>query len=279
MKTFIVKSREKLSEFLIRSYRGGLSYGRFSSLLKNKDVKINGKRVNKDCFLSENDVVDCYFDCNIEKPYSVVFKDDNILAVYKKKGVFSEELYEELKSDFEKVYFCHRLDANTDGLMFFALNEQSYSSLVAGFKNRTFEKYYLAKVNGVFARKEATLTAYLLKDEKSSRVKIFSKPVEGSLKIITAYRVVKEKDDCSTIKVELLTGRTHQIRAHLAFIGHFVLGDGKYGDDRVNKEKKCDKLMLTSYKTILHFEKDDFLYYLDGKAFLVSDDLIADYLR
>ena len=277
MKIFLVKSREKLSDFLIRSYRGGLSYGRFSGLLKKKDIKINGKRVTKDCFLQENDIVECYYDYAVEKSYEVVFKDDDIIIVYKKKGVFSEELFDDLKNDFGSVYFCHRLDANTDGLIVFAFNEESYKSLVYGFKNRTFDKYYLAKVNGLFEQKKGVLEAYLLKNDSLSRVKVFSKHTEGSLKIETAYKVVKEYDDCSIIEVKLLTGRTHQIRAHLAFVGHFVLGDGKYGDDRINKQKNCTNLMLTSYKIVFHFEKGDYLYRLDGKCFTVDEKIIEKY--
>ena len=264
MKSFISKKKEKLSNLLLGCYAGGLSYAMFCKLLRKKNIRINGKKVNSDVLVLPGDNIDCYFDGEKYTTYNVLYKDENILAVDKRKGVPSEEVFNDVKLDFPSAFFCHRLDTNTDGVILFALNIMSYNALFSGFKERSFEKYYLAEVFGLFAIKNAVLTAYLKKDEKNSIVKVYSEPVKGSKKIITGYNVLKEKAQSSILEVKLFTGRTHQIRAHLAYVGHFVLGDGKYGIDKINRKLKEKELKLTSYKLILHFSKQSFLSYLDG---------------
>lgn len=264
MKVIKAEKKQKLSEDLLDFYCGGLSYSRFRELLRKKDIKVNGKRVNSDVTLSCGDEIICYYDGEAVKPYSELFRDENVLAVDKRKGISSEALYERLLADYGEVFFCHRLDTNTDGVMLFALNEKAYLSLVDGFKARRFEKYYLAEVYGKLKKKEATIEAYLVKDGSKSLVKIYDAPRKDSKKIITAYKVVEERESSSVLSVRLLTGRTHQIRAHLAHEGHFILGDGKYGVEKINRELKAKELRLTSYKTVLRFNCGDYLDYLDG---------------
>ena len=276
MKTFVAEKKEKLSELLLDFYAGGLSYAAFCKLLRKKDIKVNGKRTSADILLSPGDVIVCYFDGERRAAYGVIYKDENIVAVDKRKGIGSEEVFGEIKGEFPSALFCHRLDTNTDGIMIFALNPRSYTALFNGFKARSFEKFYIAEVWGHFEVKRAVLTAYLKKDEKNSLVRVYDEPIKGAKKIITGYEVLKEKPQTSLVEVEIFTGRTHQIRAHLAHEGHFVLGDGKYGVEKINRELKVKELKLTSYKTILHFGKQSFLSYLDGFCLTLGKNPIKD---
>ena len=114
----------------------------------------------------------------------------------------------------------------------------------------------------------AKLTAYLVKDESISTVKIFNEPIKGSVKIITEYKVVKDLlDGTSLVEVNLITGKTHQIRAHLAHIGHFIIGDGKYGKEMINREYGVKKQCLTAYQITFAFNKEEKLSYLNEKTF------------
>ncbi len=266
MKEFSVKEKIKLSRFLLGAYDGGLSFSTLNKLLRKKDIKVNGVRVSEDKILSSGDVVTVYYDGEKEISYKTLYVDDNVWVVIKPKGVTSEDFYKILNTD-GSVYFCHRLDRNTDGIMLFARNEKAYNEILSGFKNRTFEKIYLAKVYGVMDKKEDILEGYLFKDVKNSKVTIYDRKVKGSLPIKTKYKVIESDGVTSTLEVSLLTGRTHQIRAHLAYAGHFVLGDGKYGSEAVNRSLGIKKLQLTAIKLILYFQKEDFLSYLDGKTF------------
>lgn len=167
---------------------------------------------------------------------------------------------------------CHRLDRNTTGLVLFAKNETVLEILLQKFKNHEIEKHYLATVYGIPTKKQATLTAYLFKDAKKSLVYISDTPKKGYEKIITSYQVIKEnkKENTSILDVNLHTGKTHQIRAHLAHIGYPILGDGKYGNNVVNKKFGFKTQQLTSYSLAFNFKSESgILSYLNGKMLVV----------
>ena len=267
MKTFKCSKSEKLSKFLLSAYDGGLSFGAFNKLLRKKDIKINGKRVSADLQLMPGDVVDVYFDGAFTPEVDSIYCDDNVLVVNKPKGMTSDSFYLMLKKGFPQLLYCHRLDRNTDGVMIFALNEIAYSCIVEGFKARTFEKFYTAEVYGRVKNDKEVLSAYLLKDQSRSLVEIFDRPTKGAKEIKTAYRVIDRKDETTILEVELLTGRTHQIRAHLGHIGHFIVGDGKYGREAINRRLGVKEMKLSSSKLILHFPSSSPLFYLDNKCF------------
>ena len=265
-RTIIAEKQERISKLCLREI-SGLSYSVFMNILKNKDVKVNSKKINKDIIINSGDIIDIYISDNLSSGFSIFFQDDNILVVNKKKGYLSESVYEELKESFNEIYFIHRLDRNTDGLMIFALNKVAEGELLNGFKNHTFIKEYMAEVFGKFNKKEDILTAYLVKDSNNSSVKIFEKKVPNSSLIKTGYKVLEEKKESTLVLVRLFTGKTHQIRAHFAHIGNFVLGDSKYGNDEVNKKMKLKTQQLTSFRLTLKFEKESPLYYLNDKVF------------
>lgn len=278
MQKFTCENKTKLSDFLLDKYQGGLSYGKFCTLLRKKDIKINQKRVNKDCVLQKGDIVECYFDAEIEL-LTPIYKDENVVVLNKPQSITSEDFYNRVKGQYATAIFTHRLDRNTSGVMIFALNEESYGELYQGFKNRTFSKTYHCLVNGAFEKKQALLQDYMVKDEKIGLVKVYSNAIDGAKIIKTQYEEIARAEFSSLLKVQLITGRTHQIRAHLAYHGHFIIGDGKYGSERVNKIFKVSKQLLIATNLELHFSEQSLLFYLNGKNFSVDYSGLFKYLK
>ncbi|MCQ2387615.1 MAG: RluA family pseudouridine synthase [Clostridia bacterium] len=266
MISFISKNNGKLSKVVFQNTTD-LSYTTFMKLLRKKDIKVNGKRISSDIAIAVGDSVDIYYCPEKKQKYSVVFEDKNILVINKLSGYTSESVFEDISAIYKDARFIHRLDRNTSGIMVFALNSLAEEQLLKGFKERTFEKEYLAEVKGIVSKNQDTLINYLVKDSKTSTVKIYDKNVKGSVLIKTGYKVIKRNQNTTVLSVKLYTGKTHQIRAHLAYIGYPIVGDGKYGDNEFNKKMKEKSQNLTAYKLTLHFEKDNPLFYLDNKTF------------
>ncbi len=263
MKKFIVNHKVKLSKFLKENYGAKMPYSTYQKLLRNKDIKINGKRINKDQELNFGDEVVVYFD-GAKKSLTVLYKDENVLALDKPSGITSEEFESVVQESYQTAKLTHRLDRNTSGILLFSLNNDAETELLKAFRNRTIEKFYLAEVYGKMKENSGRFEDYLVKDETLSEVKIFSSKIDGGVKIITEYKVLKMLEDSTIVEVNLITGKTHQIRAHFAFHGHFVIGDGKYGDNNVNKSKKEKYQRLTAYKIIFNFDGGK-LGYLNNK--------------
>lgn len=243
MKTFTVKQNRKLSDFTDETYPQGSFC--FNLLLKKSDIKVNGKRVNKDTRVFAGDSVTYYTTPEQEQypSHYKVYEDENVYVADKFSGVSSEGLLSELGEGF---YAVHRLDRNTMGLIIFAKNKESEEELLKAFKERKVVKKYIALCKNCFKEKSGVLTAYLVKDSQSSQVKVYDCPQKGAVKIITEYSVKEQKDKLALVEITLHTGKTHQIRAHMAHIGCPVLGDNKYGDKQLNKEFSAARQRLVS---------------------------------
>ena len=245
----------------------------FQRLLKEKEIKVNGVKVSTDVRLFAGDSVRYYMSEKQETAtaFSTVYEDENILVIDKQSGVNAEAVFAELsRKRGGRVAFIHRLDRNTQGLMAFALNEKTGEKLLNAFREKKVEKRYIALCLGAFEKDSERLTAYLRKDEQRALVQVFDKPIKGAEKIVTEYRVIEKRGAETKVEIILHTGKTHQIRAHMAHISHPVVGDMKYGDTAENRARQATRQKLIA--KFLRFELDGELAYLNEKTFVSKFD-------
>lgn len=257
--------------------------------IKNRDVRIDGVRIRGDVRVQEGQVIRVYWPkaALAEKkpalPLEIVYEDEHALLVNKPQGLASQNEENPLAGDSaltraiamqqaagnktDQFHLCHRLDVQTGGLLLFTKDDAAYESALQAFSERTMSKFYTCRVKGCPGQREAVMRAYLRKDAQLSRVSVTDYPARGSLEIVTGYRVT-EPGEHARLEVELMTGRTHQIRAHLAHIGHPILGDDKYGDRMLNRQLGLRRQQL--WATRLVFRAEGALSYLNGRSFSVE---------
>lgn len=266
--------------------------------IRKKNIKVNKKRCDAAYLLCEGDNVELYLKDDVlqekktyydfmraPKELDIIYEDKNLMLINKKAGILchpdGKEYVNTLISSVKRRLYengewlpddglftpalVNRLDRNTAGFIIAAKNAAALKELNDAIKNRNIEKHYLAAVHGEFVKKSKTLAAYIIKDESKNTVKVFDSKMENSKKIITKYTVLDSYGGKSLIDIDLITGRTHQIRAHMAHIGHPLIDDGKYG-----KETGRFRQALCSYKLIF---KGGFniLSYMSGREYTLID--------
>ena len=277
MKRLIVNEKgegKKLTRYLLDSFPS-LNLNLIYKTLRKKDIKVNGKRTSENITLHNGDVIEIYlistyFESAI-KEIPIVYEDSNILVVHKPTGIEvtgKGSMTSNLAKNYPYLSPCHRLDRNTSGLLLFAKSASVLDILLDSFKNHEIEKHYACLVYGIPVPSSKTLKAYLFKDAKQAKVYVSNTPKKGYQTILTSYTVLKTySNHTSLLDVTLHTGRTHQIRAHLAYLGHPILGDGKYGTNEINKQFSYQTQQLCAYQLSFHFTKNHMLSYLQPKTF------------
>ncbi len=269
MRKVIVKKRQTLKA-LFKEEFPYLPFYLCKKLCEKKEIRADGKTVKEDAVLAPGTEVSVYYDEKKYPLFSAVYEDENVWIVDKKRGVPYEILTDVLQNSVPSVRPVHRLDTNTAGLIVYAKTEKAEKELLSAMRDRRVKKQYLCRVYGVPEKKHAILSDFLVKDEERGVVRIVKTPAKGALPVITEYEMQEDLGDgTAVLLVTLHTGRTHQIRAHLANCGHFVIGDGKYGVGEVNKRYGRSRQELTSVLLQFFFPKESELFYLSGKEFTI----------
>ena len=311
MRTFIIAHNDagqRLDKFLTKAVKA-LPKSLLYKFIRTKKIKVNRKRADIGYMLCEGDSVELFISdeffaenaadtafTHLTPHLDIVYEDENILLVDKQPGIIvhsddDEEIntlishikaYLYRKGEYDPASeqsfapaLCNRIDRNTGGIVIAAKNAAALRVMNEKIRADELSKYYLCAVHGHMERSSDTLTGYLKKDSDNNIVDIIREARPGYKKIITKYRVVAERNSLSLLEVELVTGRTHQIRAHLSSIGHPLLGDGKYGVNRDDKKRGYKFQALYAFRLEFRFTSDaGVLSYLNGRRFEVDRNKI-----
>jgi 23S rRNA pseudouridine955/2504/2580 synthase len=296
---------QRLDKFLSKAVKG-LPMSMMYKSIRTKKIKVNRKRTEQAYVLCEGDEIqlfirDEFFDnpekddgalSRIKPKLNIVYEDDNIMLLNKRPGVLVHEdtdggentlimhikayLYGkgEYRPDEEQSFapaLCNRIDRNTGGIVIAAKNAAALRDMNEKIKQGEVRKHYLCLVHGVPPKKSDILKGYLKKNSKDNTVQVRDKYFEGAKDIVTGYTVLERRGDTSLLEIELFTGRTHQIRAHMAHIGNPLVGDGKYGVNRDDKQKGFKYQALYAYKLIFpKTQTQNSLSYLEGREFALD---------
>ena len=296
---------QRLDKFLSKKFKN-MPKSLMYKYIRKKCIKLNGKKCDIDTRINEGDILTFYikdeFFEDVPETYDfmkapvkldIIYEDDQIMLLNKKPGLivhpdenyhfdsliarvqhylYDKGEYDPKDENSFAPALVNRIDRNTGGIVIAAKTAAALRILNQKLRDRELHKYYLCAAVGKFKAKEALLTDYLEKNEKQNRVYITPKPTANSKTIKTRYKVIAENKGLSLIEVDLLTGRTHQIRAHMAYIGHPLVGDGKYGKNEINRKYGQKWQALYSYKLSFDFTTDaEELSYLNGKTFTAPE--------
>jgi len=315
MKSFVITkndSGQRADKFLLKAVPD-MPKSYMYRQIRKKNIKLNGGRCDIGKRLKENDVIELYInDCFFENSereqdflsapakLDIIYEDENIILTDKKPGLpvhspdgehtsdtlinrIKRYLYDkgEYSPENENSFapaLCNRIDRNTGGIVIAAKNAEALRLMNEKIKNREIEKRYLCVTVGVPPKKQALLTAYIEKDSKTNTVKVTNTKTPRNKTAVTEYKILRENGKNALLEVTLHTGRTHQIRAHMAHIGYPLLGDGKYGSNKINREFNSEQPLkikaqaLYSYKLKFAFKvSGGALEKLNGREFTVPE--------
>lgn len=299
----------RLDKFINKCFPN-IPYSLLYKYIRKKRIKVNGKKEEISYRLKENDILELYINDELleksnkssdfkaaSEDIEILYEDDNIMIINKKAGLIVHP-DDDIKVDclvnriknylFKKGEFnpenensfapalVNRIDRNTSGIVIAAKNAESLRILNLKMKERELHKKYICILCGTLKKDSEILKAFLDKNSSENKVYISDKMKNKNYKtILTKYSVIDKSKKFTLAEIELLTGRTHQIRAHMAYLGHPLLGDGKYGVNKINREMGYKYQALCAYKLKFDFkDKDNLLGYLDGKEFGVNMDKI-----
>ena len=306
MKKIVVEKNDagqRLDKFMHKFFKSAMPTSMIYKSIRKKRIKINGKRGNEGDILQVGDVLEMYINdeffetektpvTKVKADFDVVYEDENIILIDKRAGIvvhdddngtvntLVNQLYSylidkgEYNPDNENSFvpsLCNRIDRNTSGIVICAKTATALRVLNQKMKDRELHKLYLCVVHGKMEKKTDTLEGYLVKDEKKNKVFISETNKNGGKFIRTKYTVLGYSDGLSLLEIDLLTGRTHQIRAHMAYLGMPVLGDSKYGDNNLNRQLKLKYQLLCSCYLKLGYIEDERYSYLSFKEFSCPD--------
>lgn len=296
---------QRLDKFLGKAVKG-LPASMMYKSIRTKKIKVNRKRTEQNYVLCEGDEIQLFireefFDnpekddgalARITPKLNVLYEDENIMLLNKRPGVLVHEDTEggentlimhikaylygkgEYDPDKEQSFapaLCNRIDRNTGGIVIAAKTAEALRDMNRKIKEGDVHKHYLCLVHGVPPKKSDILRGYLKKNSKDNTVQVRDKYFDGAKEIVTGYTVIERRGDCSLVEIELFTGRTHQIRAHMAHIGNPLVGDGKYGVNRDDKSKGYKYQALYAYKLVFSKTEDGgCLSYLEGREFALD---------
>ena len=311
MRTLIINRNDagqRLDKFLSKAVKA-MPKSLMYKGIRTKKIKVNRKRAEIGYILEEGDTVELFISeeffsdnasdsafMKLTPKLDIVYEDENIMLLDKRPGLIvhsdDEEDVNTLISHVKAYLYrkgeynpedeqsfapalCNRIDRNTGGIVIAAKNAEALRIMNEKIRNDELSKFYLAAVHGHMPKKADTLHGYLRKDQANNIVDISTVKKPGYKEIITKYRVLDENNSLSLVEVELVTGRTHQIRAHFSSIGHPLLGDGKYGVNRDDKKLGYKFQALYAFRLEFHFRTDSgALSYLNGKELSIDKSKI-----